>query len=212
MTFRLRFTNSTLLAVLATIAIVPAHSSRAETAECRPQAARLRQSLGTITQAVMMDEEAGLLVATEHLQRWWIDNRSAFGARPEADKQIAAIAASAQNGEPTQSAAAAVGLANASLDWCDGGPRIDDQLMRLDLVAMTAWLRARGENVAFAPHAYGTAEQIAEQLEGRGKGSLARQTRETVKAALAVQVNSHGDVKPATRLQQLVDKIERQLP
>jgi len=212
MTSRPRFTKTTMLVLLATIVVMPVHSSLAETSECRPQAARLRESLSTVTQAVMMDEEAGLLVATEHLQRWWMDNRGAFGARPEADKQIATIAAAAQNGEPTQSAAAAVGLANASLDWCDGGPRIDDQLMRLDLVAMTAWLRAHGESVAFTPHAYGTAEQVAEQLEGRGKSSLARQTRETVKAALAVQVNTHGDVKPAAKLQQLVDKIERQLP
>ena len=185
--------------------------SRAAASDCHPQAAALRESLEAVTEAVIENEEAILLIATEHLQRWWLEHRNAFGAGAEADRQIAGIAAAAQAGEATKAAAAAIGLSTTSLDWCGGGQRTDDQLMRLDLVGMTAWLRARGENLAFMPHAYGTAEQVAEKLDARGKHSLAKQTREAAKAALAVPVSTHGDVKAANRLLELVDKIERAL-
>lgn len=199
------------MSILLLVALGIAPNARAAVVDCHREAAALRESLEVVAEATIDGRSADVPPAAGRATTWWKAHGRGFGSRPQAGTQIQAMAASARRGDAKDAARQAVLLATASFDWCKGARRTDDELMLLDLVGMTAWLRARGTNMNWPARAQQTTQSLVTQLTARKNTSLASQLREAVTAAMASPVRANGDAKPAIRLLDLVDVAEKAL-
>jgi len=188
-----------------------APGSEAATVDCHRQAAALRESLEVVAEAMIDGQPAKVRPLAERASTWWAGHRQAFGSQPQANGQIQSMVDAARSGKPRDAARQAVQVATTSLGWCGGIRRTDDQLMLLDFIGMTAWLRARGADMSWPGGARRTTEALAAKLTQRKKAALARRLRDAVAGAMATPVRANGDVRPASRLLDLVDVAERAL-
>jgi hypothetical protein len=179
--------------------------------DCHRQAAALRESLEVVAEAMIDGQPAKVRPLAERASTWWMKHRSAFGSQPRADGQVQSMVDAAQHGNPRDAARQAVQVATTSLGWCGGIRRTDDQLMLLDFIGMTAWLRARGADMTWPRGARRTTEALVAKLTQRRNTTLARRLRDAVAGAMATPVHARGDIRPASRLLDLVDVAERAL-
>jgi len=196
----------TVMATLLTFA-APAWSA---TPNCRQTAKALRESLEVVVEAVISGHAAEVPGAAERAATWWGSHHQALRHGPEAARLMGAMAASARKGDSREAAHSAIRVGVESFKWCPGKPRTDDQLMLLDFVGMTGWLRAQGASVDWPPGVQGATDSLARQLESRGKAALAKQLRAAVRDTIANGTNR--DVKPSLRLLDIVDVVEKALP
>jgi len=195
----------TLMATLLTFA-APAWAA---TPNCRQTAKALRESLEVVVEAVINGRTAEVPGAAERAVTWWGSHHQALRHGPEAALLMDTMVASAKKGDSREAARSAVQAGVESFKWCPGKPRTDDQLMLLDFVGMTGWLRAQGASIDWPPGVKGAMESLAKQLEGRGKAALANQLRAAVRDTMANGTNR--DAKPSLRLLDLVDVVEKAL-
>ena len=195
----------TVMATLLTFA-APAWSA---TPNCRQNAKALRESLEVVVEAAINGHTAEVPGAAERAAAWWRTHHQALRHSPEAARLMDAMVASGRKGDSREAARSAVQVGVGSFKWCPGRPRTDDQLMLLDFVGMTGWLRAQGVSVDWPPGVQGATDSLARQLERRGKAALAKQLRGAVRDTITNSTNR--DVKPSLRLLDLVDVVEKAL-
>src|SRR6267142_2079332 len=193
------FVAITLMTTLLGFA-APAWSA---TPNCRSYAKALRESLEVVVEAVVDGRTAEVPGAAERAAAWWRTHHQALRHGPEAARLMDAMVASARKGDSREAAHSAIRGGVESFKWCPGKPRTDDQLMLLDFVGMTGWLRAHGASVDWPPGVEAATDSLARQLAARGKAALATQLRSAIRDTIATTAN--GDVKPSLRLLDYVD-------
>lgn len=211
---RIRCRRRTALFLAAAVLCAPSLPSRTlatkTESDCthRPDA-EFRERLEPIVEAVIDGRSATWKAAAGRATGWWKVHRTAFPDRDQADSALAAIGTAVNRGEGNEAARAAVAISVVSLRWCDKPLSDGDRLMLLDLVGMSGWLRSRGVPLDWPPGAGAAAEVLGARLHHRGRGTLAERLRAALAATLQVPVRADGDTRPARRLLDLVDVVEK---
>jgi hypothetical protein len=213
-TIRIRCGRRTAVFLAAAVLcalLLPSRSLAAKTdADCthRPDA-EFREMLEPIVEAVIDGRPAAWKAAARRAAAWWKVHRATVPDRDPADSALAAIGAAVNRGEGNEAARAAVAISVASLRWCDKPLSDGDRLMLLDLVGMSGWLRSRGVPLDWPRGAGAAADVLAGRLHRQGRGTLAGRLRSALVATLRLPVRADGDPRPARRLLDLVDVVEK---
>ena len=208
---RAAFRGPLLLVLAGAFATLPGTATRAHAAplDCHSATTALRESLEVVVETVIDGRKARLPRTAEGASVFWEAHHGSFDHDPDAGAQMAAMVDSARRGSAREAARLAVQVAVASLKWCNGPLRTEDQLMLLDFVGMTAWLRARGGKIDWPDGIKHATDDLAGQLVKRRKTALAKQLRAAVTVAMAPKARV--DVKASARLLALVDDVEKAL-
>jgi hypothetical protein len=183
----------------------------------RPPCARdgtaLREVLEPVVEASIDGHPDLAGPACDKALAWWAKNGKAFGRQARADSLLRAMAAAGKGGKPLVAARLAVVVATSSYRWCKGTTRLTDRMMRLDLVGMSAWLRAHGENAPWPAGTRKATAVVAAKLVAKKRADLADNLKAAVTAAHATPVakDGAGDAGPAKKLLDLVDVVEKTL-
>lgn len=127
----------------------------------------------------------------------------------QADSSLAELVRAAHGGNGKQAARLAVQLSAQSFEWCGGVTGTNDRLMVLDLAGMTGWLRSRGVHLAWPGDVHVAARGVSNALVRRHHPELASRLERSVAALVSTTESPQGDIRPATRLLDLVDEIEK---
>jgi hypothetical protein len=202
--------GSLALAGSALSATAPARSSRppAVRAVVHP-ALELRERLESILEAGIDGRPARVLPAALHAESWWKAHAKELAYIPGGDQLVARMVEQARARHTVLAARNAWELSERSFP--PGSNSLDDALMRLDLVGMAAWLRAHGSDVSWPEGTQSALDMIVSRLNARHGTTLAHRFQAAASAALATPVTVAGDARPATRLLDLVDVVEKAL-
>lgn len=199
----------TLLAFAGSAVPAPAPVSITAAHAAVNPALQLREHLEGVAEANIDGHPERALPAALRAESWWKEHEKGLAFIPAGDSLIARVTAEARGGRSMNAARAAWELSERS--FAPGSNGLDDALMRLDLVGMAAWLRAHGEAVRWPDGTQRALDLIESRLTAQRKLTLARQFRTAASAALATPVSSSGDARPAKRLLDLVDVVEKAL-
>ncbi len=199
-----------LLALAGSAVPAPAPVSSGHPAHAAANPAfELRERLEGVTEANIDGHPERALPAALRAESWWKDHAKELAFVAAGDSLIARVTAEARGGRSMNAARAAWELSERS--FAPGSKGLDDALMRLDLVGLAAWLRAHGAAVRWPDGTQRALDLVESHLTAQHKRALARQFRTATTAALATPVSSSGDARPAKRLLDLVDVVEKAL-
>jgi len=172
-------------------------------------AIELRERLESVIEAAIDGHPARALPAALRAEAWWNAHAKELPYVEGGDDLVARMLLQARAKRTVLASRAAWELSERS--FAPGSNSLDDALMRLDLVGMAAWLRAHGSDVSWPDGTQSALDLIMSRLELRHGRTLAHQFQVAASAALATPVTLGGDSRPATRLLDLVDVVERAL-
>lgn len=183
---------------------------------CRHAAREFRERLEAVTEAVIDGRVAAVPRASRRVSLWWATHRQAMPNAADADSSLRELVTAAQAHQPLVAARAAVEASVISLHWCEATPATalatQEQLMLVDLVGMSGWLRARGAQLEWPAGVQEATDRLSAALVARKHAALATRLRNAVAATLAAPMSTTGDRTAAIHLLDLVDVIEKVLP
>ena len=183
---------------------------------CLHVAREFRERLESVIEAVIDGRAAAVPAASRRASIWWAAHRQAVPNAADADSSLREMVTAAQAHQPLVAARAAVEAAVISLHWCAASPPAplarQEQLMLVDLVGMTGWLRGRGAQLEWPAGVPETTGQLSAALVASKHVALATRLRAAVAATLATPSSANGDRTAAIHLLDLVDVIEKVLP
>ncbi len=200
-----------LLCALLILSAMLAPRARAATGDCRAHAAAFRERLESVAESVVEGRKMNLTGVAGRIADRYATEHAAMHADSISDSTLDAMRRSASAGDSAGTARRAVELALASLDWCGGAPTVDEDLMRLDLAGMAAWLMADSRDIAWPAGVDDALARVAAGLEKKGRAPLAATLGKSVAAARAAALDRSGERKPATALLDLIDVVEKAL-
>lgn len=205
--------TSALVALPAVSAVAPclaAVDAHGPPGGCRQGTAALREHLEQVLESCIEGRAARVKPAARATWSWWLAHRVAFPESAAAESALLDLRATART-NPLHAAGEAYRLAAWSLDWCPGVEHLEDRLMRIDLIGMAGWLRARDEAVEWPRDAGAAVEAIGLRLEAGNHAGLAARVRRAVGLVLDTPARDAGAGAHARALLDLVDRAENAL-
>jgi len=179
---------------------------------CGHRAAAFREKLEPVVEAAIDRRPKRAATAADSALAWWHRHSGSFGTQATADSLLPAMQAAAHARRPLHAARLAVLVSDQSFVWCPEPPTMADQLMRIDLVGQTGWLRAHNIDLPWPDGARDAVRVVTAALRGKQRSALADSLEAYVAATLKTPVAAHRDAAPSQTLLDLVDVAEKEIP